>query len=96
MDQWLSGKYGAAATAIKKQTKCILHGWYYCGEKKNAKFQIKIFRMWYDYNSSDIIIKTKGLKYYGVSLKKKRRKSVDPTRINKAFDSRLVLEKCLS
>ena len=39
-------------------------------------------------NSSDIIIKTKGKKYYGISLKKKPKgNSQDPTLINKAFDS---------
>ncbi len=42
------------------------------------------------YNSSDIIIKPTGMSrgYYGVSLKKKPRlDSVDPTMINKAFDT---------
>ena len=51
------------------------------------KFQIKAYGF-DDYNSSDIIIKTRGLNYFGVSLKKKpKENSTDPTLINKAFDS---------
>tara|TARA_B100000287_G_scaffold414468_1_gene447080 strand:- start:47 stop:1375 length:1329 start_codon:yes stop_codon:yes gene_type:complete len=54
------------------------------------KFQISAFGF-DDYNSSDIIVKTKGLNFYGVSLKKKpKENSADPTLINKAFDSILA------
>jgi len=63
--------------------------------KEVSKFQVEAYGF-QSYNSSDIIFEwknTKGLSFYGVSLKKKP--SVvdpDPTLINKAFDSVLTGE----
>jgi len=55
------------------------------------KFQVSAYGF-ESYNSSDIVLKFplsgKGLAYYGISLKKKPAiKSLDPTLINKAFDT---------
>lgn len=84
--KWLSSKYGLPADVKAEKVFITGNKW----PKEVAKFQIKAFGF-DDYNSSDIIIKTKGLKYYGVSLKKKpKENSVDPTLINKAFDSILT------
>ena len=84
--KWLSSKYGLPTDVKAEKVFITGNKW----PKEVAKFQIKAFGF-DDYNSSDIIIKTKGLKYYGVSLKKKpKENSADPTLINKAFDSILT------
>ena len=84
--KWLSSKYGAPNDVKAEKVFITGNKW----PTEVAKFQIKAFGF-DDYNSSDIIVKTKGLKYYGVSLKKKpKENSADPTLINKAFDSILT------
>ena len=81
--KWLHDKHGQR-TDIKAE-KVFITGNKWPNEVE--KFQIKAFGF-DDYNSSDIIIKTKGLNYFGISLKKKpKENSADPTLINKAFDS---------
>ncbi len=81
--KWLHDKHGQRVD-IKAETVFITgNKW----PNEVEKFQIKAFGF-DDYNSSDIIIKTKGLNYFGISLKKKpKENSADPTLINKAFDS---------
>tara|TARA_B100000579_G_scaffold427464_1_gene436108 strand:+ start:32 stop:1357 length:1326 start_codon:yes stop_codon:yes gene_type:complete len=81
--KWLSGKYGASPDVKAEKVFITGNKW----PKEVAPFKVNAFGF-DDYNSSDIIVKTKGLKYYGVSLKKKpKENSADPTLINKAFDS---------
>ena len=81
--KWLSGKYGLNPDVKAEKVFVTGNKW----PTEVAKFKVKAFGF-DDYNSSDIIIKTKGKKYYGISLKKKPKgNSQDPTLINKAFDS---------
>ncbi len=80
---WLSSKHGEGADVVAEKVYITGNKW----PKPVDKFQISAFGF-DDYNSSDIIIKTKGKNFYGVSLKKKpKENSADPTLINKAFDS---------
>ena len=80
---WLGGKYKLGSDVKAEKVFITGNKW----PKEVADFRISAFGF-DDYNSSDIIIKAKGLKYYGISLKKKPKgNSADPTLINKAFDS---------
>ena len=64
--KWLSGKYGLNPDVKAEKVFVTGNKW----PTEVAKFKVKAFGF-DDYNSSDIIIKTKGKKYYGISLKKK-------------------------
>ena len=80
---WLGGKYKLGSDVKAEKVFITGNKW----PKEVADFRISAFGF-DDYNSSDIIIKAKGLKYYGISLKKKPKgNSADPTLINKAFDT---------
>ena len=81
--KWLSSEHGERVDAKAEKVYITGNKW----PKPVDKFQVKAYGF-DDYNSSDIIIKTRGLNFYGVSLKKKPKdNSADPTLINKAFDS---------
>ena len=80
---WLSSSHGEVSDV--KATKVFLTGNVWPSEVD--KFRITAFGF-DDYNASDFIVRTNGKHYYGVSLKKKPKKtSPDPTLINKAFDT---------
>ena len=81
--KWLSSTYNQRSDVKAEKIFITGNKW----PKEVAPFRVDAFGF-DDYNSSDIIIKTKGLNYFGVSLKKKpKENSADPTLINKAFDS---------
>ena len=64
--QWLSRDHNEKNDVRAEKVYITGNKW----PKPVDKFQIKAFGF-DDYNSSDIIVKTKGLNFYGVSLKKK-------------------------
>jgi len=81
--KWLSSQYDQPSDVKAEKVFVTGNKW----PKEVEDFRVDAFGF-DDYNSSDIIIKTKGLNYFGVSLKKKpKENSADPTLINKAFDS---------
>lgn len=81
--KWLSSTYNQRSDVKAEKIFITGNKW----PKEVAPFRVDAFGF-DDYNSSDIIIKTKGLNYFGVSLKKKpKENSADPTLINKAFDT---------
>ena len=88
--EWLSGKHEVKSSMAQT---VYMTGKVWPDEVEPLNIPARGFK---SYNSSDIIVKPEGMDngYYGVSLKKKPQKdAVDPTMINKAFDTVINAEK---